>query len=149
MSTPSKKKTYPSQTPGARREYYRKNKDKIRAKQNAWREANPEVMAAEAAKAKAKYHELTPDQRKERTLKSVYGITLSEWDAMLAAQGNQCAICGTKAGDKREDWATDHCHCTGKVRSILCSPCNLMLGHARENPDTLSKAIDYLKAHNG
>jgi hypothetical protein len=33
----------------------------------------------------------------------------------------------------------------GKVRGLLCSGCNLLLGNARENPLTLRLAAKYLE----
>ena len=80
---------------------------------------------------------------KSRMLKYRYGITLAERDAMLAAQGYVCAICGTDNPGKG-DWHTDHCHSSGRVRGILCNNCNKLLGHARDNTDTLRNAIEYL-----
>jgi hypothetical protein len=142
MSTQHKSK---SQTSEYRRAYYQKNKEHIRAKARALR--TPERLAKEAAENKARYHAMTPAQRKERTLKTLYGITLAEWDAMLSTQDFKCAICGDNAGKSREDWATDHCHTTGKVRSILCPPCNLGLGHFKDDTARLNAAISYLNSH--
>ena len=42
----------------------------------------------------------------------------------------------------------DHEHSTGVVRGLLCTNCNTMLGHAKDNPDTLRAGIDYLAKHN-
>jgi hypothetical protein len=58
---------------------------------------------------------------------SRYGVTKPIWDAMLAAQHNSCVLC-TSYPD-----AVDHCHETGKVRGLLCSPCNFRLGGLEDN----------------
>jgi len=80
-----------------------------------------------------------------------YGLTLESYRQMLESQGHACAICGdaddnkwSRGGLRRDGWHIDHCHDTGKVRGILCPPCNLMIGYARDNVDTLRRAIDYL-----
>jgi hypothetical protein len=65
--------------------------------------------------------------RRRYTLK-VYGITEEQYNAMLAAQKNVCAICGGPPRRKRR-LAVDHCHATGRVRALLCDPCNLKLGN--------------------
>ena len=42
----------------------------------------------------------------------------------------------------------DHNHKTGKVRGLLCSSCNLILGYCNDNRDILSRLIVYLDVNN-
>jgi len=75
-----------------------------------------------------------------------YGLNPEQWNELFAKQNNSCAICKTtKPGGGA--WSTDHCHKTGITRGILCRQCNLMLGFAKDNPDTLHAAIEYLQLH--
>jgi hypothetical protein len=83
-----------------------------------------------------------------------YGITLEEYNQMLADQGGVCDIC------KNIDNLTsayrlgiDHDHKSDgtdkiKVRGLLCSRCNAGIGHFRENIEIMESAITYLKKHN-
>ena len=92
----------------------------------------------------------TPEQKRNWALRSKYGITLQQYEEMLEAQGSRCAICQTKESNpdrKLAPFAVDHCHATGKVRSLLCSNCNFMLGAARDDVSTLTAAIRYLTEH--
>jgi len=76
-----------------------------------------------------------------------YGITLSEYDKMLSDQNGVCKICGS--GDSKRSGQylmVDHCHSTGKVRGLLCSPCNSALGLLGENISNFHNAINYLSA---
>lgn len=43
--------------------------------------------------------------------------------------------------DWYNNWHTDHCHTTGKVRGILCGWCNTALGKFQEDPNILKSAI--------
>jgi hypothetical protein len=72
-------------------------------------------------------------------LKRRYGLTLQEFDGLLADQGLLCPICL-----ERPAVHVDHDHSTGKVRGILCEMCNGGLGQFRDNPETIRSAIEYL-----
>lgn len=70
---------------------------------------------------------------------------------MLAAQDGKCAICDEEETDtyqgKPKMLAVDHCHSSGRVRALLCSNCNNVLGRARDRIDILEAAIRYLKEY--
>ena len=51
----------------------------------------------------------------------------------------ECIICGATS-----TLVVDHCHKTGVVRGILCSNCNLGLGHFKDDPLLLEFASQYL-----
>lgn len=55
-----------------------------------------------------------------------------------------CECCGTSSPGSR-GWHLDHCHSTKRFRGIICSSCNWMLGHAKDNPKRLQVAVRYLK----
>ncbi|MCK5017508.1 MAG: endonuclease VII domain-containing protein [Candidatus Peribacteraceae bacterium] len=72
-----------------------------------------------------------------------YNLTPEQYADILAAQKGICAICGGVNSDNK-NLCVDHNHRTGKVRGLLCSMCNSMLGFATDNPDNLRKGIEYL-----
>ena len=74
-------------------------------------------------------------------IKRQYGITAGEYQEYFSKQNGKCAIC--KSESKRR-LNVDHCHVTGKVRGLLCGPCNTLLGMAKDSTDRLAKAIEYL-----
>lgn len=77
-------------------------------------------------------------------LRREFGISLTEFERMFAAQGKRCAICRTDTDLSQKMWHTDHDHATGKVRGILCHNCNTGLGMFRDNTASLFRAADYL-----
>jgi hypothetical protein len=115
---------------GYNKRFYEKNRDRRRAETKAWQQNNP---------VKCDEH-----QRRSQ-LKRLYGLTLAQYDAMLAAQGGACALCPT-VPTSRKRLHVDHCHTTGTVRGLLCAECNMGLGKFKDNTDTLLKAVDYIKA---
>ena len=72
-------------------------------------------------------------------LQQRFGIGVDEFDAMVEAQGGLCPIC-----KKRAAVHVDHDHRTGKVRAILCEPCNGGLGQFKDDPERIRRAIEYL-----
>jgi hypothetical protein len=90
-----------------------------------------------------------PDYHLARNLKQRYGISLDEYHSHITNQNFACAICEVElstalAYKAKRAVVVDHNHETGEVRGVLCSKCNLVLGHARENTTILYKAIVYL-----
>ena len=74
-----------------------------------------------------------------------YGLTLDTYATLWAKQGGVCNICG--GDNKRRSLAIDHCHKSGAVRGLLCDDCNLLLGAARDSPNRLLRAAEYLQSH--
>lgn len=129
-------------------------REKARERSRRHRQKNPERIA----ETRKKFHENNPGKHVEyrttymtrhpgryraNALRRKFGITIEERDNLFRWQGSKCGICGTDDPGKR-DWSTDHCHTTEKVRGILCTSCNLLLGHAGDDVDVLSSAIRYL-----
>jgi hypothetical protein len=87
--------------------------------------------------------------RRSSILKCSYGITIDEYEAMLAAQDNRCKICRVvfDSSVSRNRPCVDHCHGTGTVRGILCSHCNTGIGYFDENPIALKAAAKYAREH--
>lgn len=80
-------------------------------------------------------------------LKRTYGLTPEDFDALLASQGERCAICRSDDPGTKGMWHVDHCHDAGTVRGLLCSACNIGLGQFKDRPDVLRAAADYLEEH--
>ena len=88
-----------------------------------------------------------PYYSKAVNLRKHYGITLDQFNQMLADQGGVCKICGNPEPRAGNNLSVDHCHDTKIVRSLLCSNCNTVLGHAKDSISTLERCIEYLKYH--
>jgi hypothetical protein len=70
-----------------------------------------------------------------------YNVDSDTFQTILDNQAGLCAICEqplTKID-------IDHCHTSGRVRGLLCHPCNLGLGMFQDSPELLAKAIVYIE----
>lgn len=92
-----------------------------------------------------KYNKIAPgrlqrvEADKRRGLMRRYGLTVEDYDNLLASQGGHCAICpATKS------LHVDHCHTSGKVRGILCASHNRSM--AALDDLELFKALSAYKA---
>lgn len=84
--------------------------------------------------------------RRAYKLKTKYGITIDTYNYMMVMQSDRCAICLTDdKGDRYDFWCVDHDHTTGKVRGLLCHPCNTALGKFQDDQLILSAAVEYLR----
>ena len=76
-------------------------------------------------------------------LRRNYGMSVEDFDTLIIGQSGRCAVCGLPCHDPH----VDHDHKTGKVRALLCSPCNQALGLMRDDPQRMESAAAYLRAH--
>jgi len=116
--------------------YFQQNKEK---KRKSVRDNLNSIITLESGRSYTK--------RKKKKLKEKYQLTLSEYDDLLENQGFRCKICDKAIFDVVGEKATayvDHCHHLGSVRGILCNNCNTGLGHFRDDPKLLQKAIEYV-----
>jgi hypothetical protein len=116
-----------------------KNRVKSNEYQRGWRAANRDKALAATRKYAAKSKGLRRSQR----LKKRYGVTVEEYDAVLAKQDGVCAICCQPTTDGRR-LAVDHCHYTGKFRGLLCFHCNTAVGKLGDTADKVARAVKYL-----
>ena len=90
-------------------------------------------------------YQIVKVETRERHLVRKYGVTLADYDAMLAAQDGKCAVCLTTPETQRYGvFHVDHCHASGAVRGLLCRGCNNVLGVVNDDPAALARAIAYL-----
>lgn len=134
----------------ARSEFHKdsRNKDGLyayckecnKAKARAWAAANPDKVLARSQRRAA------AGVFRANNLRYKYGLTLAEYDALLAAQGGVCAICG-RADARREghrNLVVDHCHTSDRIRGLLCHSCNRGIGLLQDSAEILKKALTYL-----
>ena len=91
---------------------------------------------------------LTPQERsfraRKRTYWNFYRLTVDQVDAMIAAQGGVCGICGGPMAHPH----VDHCHETRAIRGVLCAGCNTKLA-AVDRKNFLTRAFAYLGKNYG
>ena len=127
----------------------------------AWRTANPEKAREQARKSSKKWRAKNPGKARQmskawrakhpeavraRGLKRRYGMTLAEYSKLLEEQNGCCAICAAPAESGSSALCVDHDHVSLEVRGLLCTPCNALLGSARDTPEILRRAALYLEA---
>ena len=81
---------------------------------------------------------------KDDQLRRDFGISLAQYNNLLAQQNNVCYICHNEDKHNRR-LAVDHCHLTSIVRGLLCTDCNIALGAFYDSIDIIKMAIKYLE----
>lgn len=75
-----------------------------------------------------------------------YGLNRLAQLKLHESQGGKCQICQSEVEmfSGYTGGFVDHCHVTGRVRGILCSRCNTIVGSLETNPN-LEAILSYLK----
>lgn len=105
-------------------------KECAKADLQKWRKENPELYADRMVGYRLKFH---------------FGITREQYDALLAAQGGVCGICGDEPQSGKKRLHLDHDHETGTARGVLCGWCNTALGLFGEDVNLMARAARYLE----
>lgn len=125
--------------------HYRKTRAKRLKQAAVWAAANPKKVkgygVAWRLKNQAKLHLI----RLKSACKN-FGISVSQYFALLEAQNGSCAICHGQCAAKQR-LSIDHDHATGKLRGLLCNDCNTTLGKFNESPARFRAAASYLESH--
>jgi hypothetical protein len=103
-----------------------------------WRAKHPSY-----AKKSHEYWQKNPEKRRKARLKfrlKKRNWTVEQYEKATIEQRGVCAICQNSLR-----LYPDHNHATNTPRSLLCGNCNSGLGHFRDNPAYLTKAIEYLE----
>lgn len=122
---------------------------KWQAYHRKWKQDHP--LSEEQREARKKYmrgyHQAHKPQSVIRHLKR-YGLTLEAYDSMVQSQNGKCAVCRKESSGQQKRLHVDHNHTTGKIRGLLCSVCNTVLGLVKENTAVLAAATKYLRRYN-
>lgn len=102
------------------REYYRANRQRFVDAAARWNKANPEKVA----KIMWRAH-----------IRRRYGSSEQEYLYLLELQRGCCAMCGRSDNPGKRYFDIDHDHFTGRVRGLLCTGCNYMVGRFEHLPD--------------
>lgn len=124
----------------AKKQWVENNKEYVKEYAKAYREKNREELNKKKRDNSDYYRNLN--------LKRNYNISLDDYNSMLEGQNGRCLGCNIFHTDSaRGRFHVDHCHTTGKIRGLLCHNCNTALGLVKDNVDTLSMLISYLKTN--
>lgn len=116
-----------------------KDPEKDREKQRKW-------YSTYASKCREEEPEEFERRVNSRRLRYNYNISMGEYEEMLEEQGGLCKICrGTNADGRR--LTVDHNHSTNQIRGLLCTKCNLGLGHFKDSINLLEAALLYMREY--
>jgi hypothetical protein len=124
-----------------RRKRYAEDSD-YREKRKAKRRAHHAAHKEEVSESKRRSGWRKRLSVRWRRLLRCYGLSMEQYETLLAKQGGVCAIC---ARPPAEPPVVDHCHETGTVRGLLCRKCNFGLGLFGDDQSLLAAASAYLK----
>lgn len=140
----------------ANKAWYGKNSERVNKASAEWAKENRERKTIAARKWREEnaesygiwdraYYMENKEKRFSLKLSRVYGITLDQYKAMLAAQDGKCAL-GHDIGPG-SNICVDHDHATGRVRGLLCTKHNAAIGMLGDSHDGVRAALEYLERH--
>jgi hypothetical protein len=96
-----------------------------------------------------RHPQLHRERNRKDYLKRFYDMTPEDYDKIFFEQKGRCGICNKHQTELSQSLGVDHSHITGKIRGLLCKPCNSILGYSRDDQSILQQMIVYLRKHSG
>ena len=118
-------------------------RERAAERQRRWKAEHREELAAYYRD----WNAARPGYKRANRVLREYGLTIEQVEQMEVEQGGVCAICQQPPSGRGRNGARlhiDHCHATGRVRGLLCSPCNTALGQLADDPERMQRMIDYV-----
>ena len=124
-----------------KKRYYEENKDKIRERRQTLYENNKEQIQEQ----RKQYYKEHPEKLIEGNLTRIKRkYNLSDVQVKYLKEMKNCKICRNPFDNNRIK-VVDHNHTTGDFRGVICKYCNITLGTAFDNIETLENCAKYLK----
>ena len=127
--------------------YYKKNREVLKAKRKVYYENNRDAIR----KQEKERYDNSPKIRQahlDSAIRSKWGMSADqyryEYWRLFEMQDGKCAICR-----KDKKLALDHCHKTGRIRALLCSSCNRVLGFIEEDLEIVEGLRKYIVNNKG
>jgi hypothetical protein len=125
------------------KQYYEKNKERLKARSRQWALDNPERRREQGKKSVETRRKRGAATNRAFYYQWRYKEPIENKEARLKEQGFKCA--NPKCG-KVLDLTTghqDHNHETGELRGVLCNGCNRALGYLGDNADITAGLAEY------
>lgn len=144
-----------------REAHLEKVREACRTRAQRWRAANPErvreLSRQAAARRRARGEKpppRSPAQTFAATIKRKYGLSVQQWEQLLADQDTLCYLCGESVDlENKRNIQVDHDHscCPGQtscgrcIRGLACTRCNVGIAMFGDDPDRMERAAAALR----
>ena len=122
------------------RESADRNPEARRESARKFHEKNPEAHKG----YNKKWSDANKDKIHAAFIKRRYGLTKERFEEMIVWQNAKCAICQTDFSEFSKRPFVDHDHNTGKVRALLCGPCNVKVGYVETEGAWRNSVLAYI-----
>lgn len=120
------------------------NLDKVRQSVRIYAKEHREEYKQSAKRHREKY----PERWKNAWIRWKFnGFTLEDYGRMFEKQRGLCALCSLPKEEYKKYFCIDHDHVTKKVRGLVHSYCNTIVGIVESKRELLNKAEQYLQLH--
>ncbi len=89
------------------------------------------------------------EERHNQWMKRKYGLTHAWYLETIEKQKFKCNICSKKDIGRKTSryFVVEHCHKTGKIRGLVCHPCNILLAQLENMFNDIEDTFKCIRKH--